>query len=97
MAILVCRSCKNEGKIMHLLYQSRKTYANVRCFECGKEWVVGGFLGKLTEDDVRQINEKEKAAALQSFNPQMHENKHEIEPQPTAMAIAIAKALGKEN
>lgn len=93
MAILVCRSCKNEGKIMHLLYQSRKTYANVRCCECGKEWVVGGFLGKLTEDDVRQINEK------QTFNSQIHkhEPKPKPKPQPTAMAIAIAKALGKEN
>lgn len=96
MAILVCRRCKNEGVILEVSYRYRKTYAKVWC-GCDNEWVVGGFPGKLTEDDIRQINEKQKAASLQSFNPQMHENKHEIEPQPTAMAIAIAKALGKEN
>lgn len=94
MAILVCRRCKNEGVIMELSYRYRRTYAAMLC-ECGKEWVAGGFPGKLTEDDVRQINEKQKMAELQSFNPQIHE--HELEPQPTAMAIAIAKALGKEN
>lgn len=92
MAILVCRYCKDKGKIMHLSYRSRKTYATVRCCGCGKEWVVGGFLGKLREDDVKQINEQQK---LKAFSPKLHE--HELEPQPTAMAIAIAKALGKEN
>lgn len=96
MAILVCRSCKNEGVILKVSYRSRKTYATVWC-GCGNEWVVGGFPGKLTEDDVKQINEKQKMAKLQSFNPQKQKHEHELEPQPTAMAIAIAKALGKEN
>lgn len=93
MAILVCRYCKSDGEITKLTYRSRKTYASVKCCCCAKEWVVGGFPGRLTEDDVRQINEK------QTYNPQMH--KHEPnpkpKPQPTAMALAIAKALDKEN
>lgn len=89
MAILVCRRCKSDGEITNIFYEFRKTYVSVKCMSCGKEWTVT-FRGKLSEDEVKEENERQ-------IRPQLTYESQQDEPPQTAMSIAIAKALGEQN
>lgn len=91
MAILVCRKCRSDAKIENISYQYRKTYVRVECTNCGKVWIIT-FRGKYCEEEIRQINANQ-IQLTQSHEPTKVEK---YEPPQTAMAIAIAKALGNQ-